>query len=65
MPRQGRCGLVSIVNAEFLERLESLEHEKDMEVLTEWLSVTHMCDYIAHEEIEAEINRDVNRRVLL
>lgn len=59
---KGVVALVSVADAEYLEQLERLEDEEDMAILSERLKDTDPSDYIPHEEIEAEINRDANRR---
>ena len=53
---KGVVALVSVADAEYLERLERIEDEEDMAILSERLKDTDVSDYIPHEEIEAEIN---------
>ena len=63
LTRHGK-GVVALVSVEDAEYLERLEDEEDMAILSERLEDTDPSDYIPHEEIEAEINRDANRRRL-
>ena len=50
---KGVVALVSVADAEYLERLED---EEDMAILSERLKDTNVSDYIPHAAIEAEIN---------
>ena len=53
---KGVVALVSVADAEYLERLERIEDEEDMAILSERLKDTNVSDYIPHAAIEAEIN---------
>ena len=61
---KGVVTLVSVEDAEYLERRERREDEEDMAILGERLKDTDASDYIPHAEIEVEINADANRRGL-
>ena len=58
---KGLVALVPIADAELLQRLED---ESDVEIARQRLKDTNPSDYIPHEEIEAEINGDAQRRGL-
>jgi hypothetical protein len=64
LPRHGKgvVALVSVADADFLERLERLKEKEDVAILSERLQDADASEHIPHAQIEAEINRDPNRR---